>query len=246
MGNVKGKSTFPCPTCHTDLVFTPKVIIKAHLASAFKDVDGDSDRESSLTQSFQCPDCLNQIQVRYSLEIKEVFVPSRETSAPEHAPMLMSPEQVALMRRMREAGLIEAFSKVVVDMFNGNGRTPKNMETYFLGFLDNLVPERPSPEVFREISNSLVGEGNISFWKSLGIVMVVTSKEGVRCFYPARRAESSAKELKIDGIVLNKSSSGGIKNCGLGLVPKGSRIFLASLRQSLGHRGREMSVVPLR
>lgn len=112
-----------------------------------------------------------------------------------------------------------------------------------------IVPKLPPP-ILHEFAREF--PGRIQFWKAQGIGMVLSDGKicrfvPMRAMNVGRQASTRGHRLEVNGMGVHRVESFDyISRTRHGYVPEGARIFLESLRHSLGDRGREMQAIPLR
>ncbi len=267
MINEKDQLSFNCPGCELELVLVPRMKVTQLSSENSRSLDVARQEGHLLSPECSCPKCGHGVQVRYQVTLLEVVNLQRRFNSPEHLTVppgeqsephpnnwsaaTLSPEEISFVGQCEANGLMGAFAQVVRDQTHVLHRPPTDLGKFLITFLRTavLVPKLPPP-IVREFTKEF--PGRIQFWKAQGIGMVLSDGKICR-FVPMRamvvgkEAKSRNHRLEVNGMDVHRVESFDyISRTGHGYVPEGARIFIESLRHSIGDRGREMKGVPLR
>jgi len=256
--SVKGPGTDSCPDCRKPVKYKTFVTIKAAHTEALQQ---GSSEDVQLSKPFGCPNCSNQVQVAYKLEIVEVRRFDLTASEPvkeglAHQPLGMDPKaksgpfsesELLQLSLCKSSGLFPVFVDVVKSQSNGHN-PPANMDRYFVNFLRHMEIERLPRPMLREFQHEF--GGHITYWCAQRVGMVVS--DGKICRFVPRRSmggwHDKRRSIPLNGVMLERSafSMERLKKTSFGLVPSGSRLFIEALAHCSGDRGRVMRNVPIR
>lgn len=247
----RGRGTLRCPSCQETLAYTLRLGV-----AVFPKLGGSSFCEMAqvtkhfMTSEFCCPTCQNVLRFDCEVSILGVQVkggpieraklPMSLVSTEKHREPL-SDEELQVAKECRDSGMLDAFVQVVNGQMRGPN-VPRDMERFFITFLQTAVKGRLPSQMLLEFAREF--QGHIEFWKAQGIGMVLSDGK-VCCFIPVVRGmpQRVSKYFVAEG---TPGKSGRVQRTTAGYVPAGSRVFMEALLHSWGDKGRDMQAVPIR
>jgi hypothetical protein len=255
--SVKGPGTTSCPDCRNPVNYKAFVTVKPLPELEESEPIGDL----RLSKAFGCPNCSNQIQIAYRLEILEIrhFDPAATqplTQKHPCQPLGMNPKakgapysesELLQLALCKSSGLFSVFVDVVKSQCNGHN-PPANMDRYFVNFLRQMEKVRMPRQMMREFADEF--GGHITYWCAQRVGMVVS--DGQICRFVPKRSmgllRGTHQSIPLNGASLERPaySMDHLKKTSFGLVPKDSRLFMEALAHSSGDHGRTMRGVRIR
>ena len=136
-------------------------------------------------KTFQCPHCDAKLQFKVQVGVYGVFEISDDDellSKPKPAVVKdrFTPDERALLESLRAAGLYAAFETAARASLYTNA---KDMERYFLTFLQSAVPVKTPQFAIRQCLPEEDANGNLELWQLNTVVAVIADGE-IRAFFP--------------------------------------------------------------
>lgn len=266
------RDSLRCPACSKDFSYGVSLKVTPHPLdlTAPGDQEGKPVEYENFDRSreFKCPACSGVLQIYYRITVLDVLHIARAETvldpvnevrpkpqpkakrSSQYQPLIrMTPEEGSLVENCRTNGLLGVFSEVVKAQTHVQHRPPRDIARFFITFLrsatlvTNLQADMMS-EFRREFP------GYIQFWRACRIGMVVS--DGTICrFVPMRSMTIAPKRtarMNLLGVSVDREcqSFEYIQRTTFGYVPPNARIFLESLRNSLGGRGRDRNSTRIR
>src|SRR3989344_5250403 len=230
-----------CPKCQKKL--DAKTQLTIDIPALVSSWEGE--KKPSTSKSFNCYNCGESLQLLINLALVEIKK-SVDLSESAICDSGFTHQELVFLQEVRQSGTFNIFVDVVSKLRSSEGHTPPNrMEQYFINFLKTSQQLKVGVDVINRFKQKF-GEP-ISIFHAQGICMIIAGKE-VRMFIPkkflTRRTEpkmttSSKPDRASDDLSEHIQT-------GFGYVPRGRGLFMESLKQSLGHRGRDMKPIPIR
>lgn len=138
-------------------------------------------------KTFQCPHCDTKLQFKVQVGVYGVFEITDDDKllpkpAPKPAPVKdrFAPAERELLETLREAGLYAAFETAAQASLYTNA---KDMERYFLTFLNSAVPVKTPQFAIRQCLPENEADGDLELWQLNTVCAVVVNGE-IRTFFP--------------------------------------------------------------
>jgi hypothetical protein len=155
-------------------------------------------------KTFQCPHCDAKLQFKVQVGVYGVFEISDDNELLPKPPLepavikdRFSPDERALLESLRTAGLYTAFETAARASLYTNA---KDMERYFLTFLQSAVPVKTPQFAIRQCLPEDDASGDLELWQLNTVVAVIADGE-IRAFFPVDliKGRPLRDPLKSDG-----------------------------------------------
>jgi len=138
-------------------------------------------------KTFQCPCCDAKLQLKVQVSVFGVFEINDENELliskdpkPAVVKDRLTPEERALFESLRPSGLYSAFENAARASLYTNA---KDMEKYFLTFIQSAVPVKTPQFAIRQCLPDDEQEGDLELWQ-LNTVCAVIANGEIRAFFP--------------------------------------------------------------